>query len=115
MHGEVQMKTDGIYKLHEDLLRISKQIGILPEEIPSLVTSRPAIHAIKLASPRIFHVGNDVIDKVMVNVLHRLGSSWMIMYYIGAGPKSGLRAVDLFIARGRASSRLYESTLTSRA
>jgi hypothetical protein len=57
------MNSDNIYKLHTDLIRLSKQIGILPKEVPRLVTTRPTIHAIKLASPRVFRIGNDIIDK----------------------------------------------------
>jgi hypothetical protein len=65
------MRTDNTYKLHEDLIRILKQIGILPEEIPPLVTTRPAIHAIKLASPRVFRIGNEIIDKRTADYLCR--------------------------------------------
>lgn len=57
------MKVSSEDRLYADLIRISKQIGILPEEIPHLVTSRSAIHAIKLASPRVFRIGNEIIDK----------------------------------------------------
>jgi len=50
-------------RLYEDLLKISRQIGILSEEIPRLVTSREEMHYLKSHNIRFVRTGNDLIDK----------------------------------------------------
>jgi hypothetical protein len=57
------LKTNNIYRLHEDLIRISKQVGILPEEIPQLITDRDKMHYLKLHNPRFARTGNEIMDK----------------------------------------------------
>ena len=50
-------------RLYEDLAIISKQIGILPEEIPRLITDRNEMQYLKLHNIRFVRTGNDLIDK----------------------------------------------------
>jgi hypothetical protein len=57
------MKTSDMYRLHEDLVRVVKQIGILPEEVPRLVTDRDEMHYLKLHNIRFVRTGNESIDK----------------------------------------------------
>jgi hypothetical protein len=52
------MKTKDKERLDADLIRISDQIGILPNERPNLVTDRKEMHELKLTSPRYYHTGN---------------------------------------------------------
>jgi hypothetical protein len=60
------MKSNDIYKLHVDHILICKQIGILPTEIPKLVTDRDEIHRLKLTGSRFLicrKTGDESIDK----------------------------------------------------
>jgi hypothetical protein len=50
-------------RLYTDLVKISDQIGILPEERPKLVIDRKRMHELKLTSPRYYHTGNPNADK----------------------------------------------------
>jgi hypothetical protein len=57
------MKGKDKQRLYTDLIRISDQIGILPNERPRLITDRQEMHDIKLNHPRAFRTDSKLADK----------------------------------------------------
>ena len=57
------MKGKDKQRLYTDLIRISDQIGILPNERPKLVIDRQEMHDIKLNHPRVFRTDSEMADK----------------------------------------------------